>query len=119
MRDDIIYSDHMNLVEEWISPLTDDTHNLIMTNKDKTERVVVRRYPGLRSSEIIRLIINDIRVYSRKKMKLVHRTSLEDGRYKYEFEKGVFFPIKITYVCPKCYPMRVGDKYYVGIEFFN
>lgn len=115
-----IYSDYLSWVEEWISFFDENYHNIIMTNKEKSEKVVVKRYKFFRSSEVMRLIISESN-NSRmgKRMRLIRKSLKEDGSYEYVFRKGVFITTKVIYICRDYYIFDVGRSYFIDFDFVN
>lgn len=115
-----IYSDYLSWVEEWISFFDENYHNIIMTNKEKSEKVVVKRYKFFRSSEVMRLIISESN-NSRmgKRMRLIRKSLKEDGSYEYVFRKGVFITTKVIYICRDYYIFDVGRSYFIDFDFIN
>ena len=120
MMKNAIYSDYLSWVEEWLGFFDDAYHNLIMTNKEKSEKVVVKRYKFFRSSEEMRLIIsksNNSRMG--KRMRLIRKSLNEDGSYEYVFRKGVFITTKVIYICRDYYIFDVGRSYFIDFDFVN
>ena len=117
---DAIYSDYLSWVEEWISFFDENYHNIIMTNKDKSERVSVKRYKFFKSSEMMRLIISESNNSCMgKRMRLIRKSLKEDGSYEYVFRKGVFITTKVIYICRDYYIFDVGRSYFIDFDFVN
>ncbi len=120
MIENTIYSDYLSWVEEWLGFFDDAYHNLIMTNKEKSEKVVVKRYKFFRSSEVMRLIIsesNNSRMS--KRMRLIRKSLKEDGSYEYVFRRGVFIATKVIYICKEYHVLNVGERYFIDFDFVN